>query len=86
MHRFQWGLDEIKEAIADYRIRAELRAREIILAEAQEGQDAECAKEILASQSKLEDEHKAIADLAALYTDIKQHWSDMDSQRTIGHV
>lgn len=34
VHRFQWGLDEIKEAIADYRIRAELRAREIILAEA----------------------------------------------------
>ena len=86
VHRFQRGLDEIKETIADCRIRAELQAGEIILAEAKEGQGAEYAKKIRVSQSKLEDEHKAIADLAALYTDIAQHWSDMDLQRTIGYV
>jgi hypothetical protein len=84
MRRFQRGLDEIKKAIGDHGILADLWAREIVTLQAKERQDAEDAKEIRAKRRNLEDENEAIADLEALHDEVTKYWSDMSSTATLG--
>ena len=86
MRRFQRGLDEIKKAIGDHGILANLWAREIVKLQAEERQDAGTAKAIRANQRNLEDENEAIADLEALYEEVTKWWSDASLYRNIGHV
>ncbi|KDN33507.1 hypothetical protein RSAG8_13400, partial [Rhizoctonia solani AG-8 WAC10335] len=86
MRRFQRGLDEIKKAIGDHGILADLRARQIAELEANEKQDEEDAEGIRENRRKLEAEHKAIADLEALYDKVTKTWSDIKFHRNIGHV
>jgi hypothetical protein len=86
MDRFQKGLDEIRKAIGDRGILADLWTREIVKLKAKARQDEENAKEILANQRRLEDENEAIANLEALYDEVQKHWSDIKLHRNIGHI
>ena len=86
MRRFQRGLNEIKKAIGDHGILADLWAREIIKLQAKERQDEENVKKIRANQRNLEDENEAIADLEAFYEEVTKNWSDINFHRNIGHV
>ncbi|KDQ61631.1 hypothetical protein JAAARDRAFT_54988 [Jaapia argillacea MUCL 33604] len=86
MRRFQRGLDEIRKAITDHDILAELWAREIVQLQANEVQDAENVREIRLTRGKLEDVNEAIADLEGLYDEVMKDWSNIKLQRNIGYV
>jgi hypothetical protein len=86
LRRFQRGLDDIKNAISDHALRADLWAREIVGLEGKERQDAENMRSIRAYRRKLEDEYEAITDLEALYDEVTRDWSDLKLHRNIGHV
>ncbi|KAG8740970.1 hypothetical protein FRC10_003508 [Ceratobasidium sp. 414] len=86
MRRFQRGLNEITKAIGDHCILANFWAQEIFDLEAQGGSDEGDAKEMKASQRKLDDENKAIAKLETFYAELGKDWSDINLHRTIGHV
>ncbi|KAF8550117.1 hypothetical protein OG21DRAFT_1551938 [Imleria badia] len=86
MRRFQRGLDEIRKAITDHGILADLYTREIVKLEAKERKDAEDAREIRANRRDLEVVSEAIADLEALCDEVIKYWSDMKLRRNIGQV
>ncbi|KAI0309190.1 hypothetical protein OF83DRAFT_1186441 [Amylostereum chailletii] len=80
------GLNEIKKAIGDHGILADLWTREIVKLQAKESQDVENAKEIRATQHNLKEENETIVDLEAFDNEVKEHWSDINLHRNIGHV
>lgn len=83
MDRFKKGIDEIKKAVVDHVVRAELWTREIVRLRDKENQDSGVKKQIRAYQRKLEDEMEAISELEALHNEVTTRWSD---DRNIGHV
>ncbi|KAF5370697.1 hypothetical protein D9758_002097 [Tetrapyrgos nigripes] len=90
LRRFQRGLDEIKVAVSDHRMLADLYAREIIRLEAKgtsedEEEAEEDAKELLKTRQNLDEQKQAIAGLEKFYEDVKAQWSDIEL-RNIGHV
>jgi hypothetical protein len=86
MRRFQRGLDEIRKAIGDHGILADLWARDIVKLEPSERKDAENARELRKTRAKLEDENENIAELEALYDEVLKYWSDIKFHRNIGYV
>ncbi|KAF7969808.1 hypothetical protein HWV62_25924 [Athelia sp. TMB] len=86
MRRFQRGLDDITNAIADHGVLADLWAREIVKLQEKEGQDREDARELRRLRSQLDDESEAIADLKALHDKITKDWSNIKLDRNIGCV
>ncbi|KAJ3773672.1 hypothetical protein FB446DRAFT_844598 [Lentinula raphanica] len=73
-HRFQRGLDEICNAIADHGILAELL-------------DPENSKAIRRTRRQLEEENEYVAELENLYNEIQENdWSQNRLSRNTGHV
>ncbi|KAG6328114.1 hypothetical protein ID866_10976 [Astraeus odoratus] len=83
MRRFQRGLNEIRQRIADHTILAELWARRIAKLEANAVQNA---RKIQQTQTELDKERGSIAELETLYGEVTKYWSDIKSHRNIGHV
>lgn len=82
---FQQGLNEIRAAIGDHGIRADLHAREIVDLKEKKDQDEEYEKELSQHEEDLRKQQEAIARLSTFYDEVKNHWSDIGS-RNIGHV
>ncbi|TFK68839.1 hypothetical protein BDN72DRAFT_768770 [Pluteus cervinus] len=90
LRRFQRGLDEIKVAINNYGISAEISTRKIIRLEAKgtsedEEEAEEDARALHNAREGLDKLHRDIADLEKFYDDVKVRWSDIGF-RNIGHV
>ncbi|KAG8893110.1 hypothetical protein FRB99_002198 [Tulasnella sp. 403] len=79
MRRFQRGIDEIRKAIGDQGTLADLWTREIVKLRAKEKQDA---KAIRANQRNLDDANEAIADLEALYDEVRGTGPTLNSTAT----
>ena len=86
MRRFQRGLDEITQAIADNVIEADFFARDIVGLQKNGDQSAANAKNIERTQRLLDDKNEAIADLEKLHVEVTKNWSNIKLQRNIGHV
>ncbi|KAI6147674.1 hypothetical protein BKA82DRAFT_1003578 [Pisolithus tinctorius] len=89
-HRFQHGLDEIKDCISGCGFNADLLAREIVQLEAKPESDdqelvAEDKAEVEAKRNKLAKLKKDIGVLEAFYNEVKSQRGDITC-RTIGHV
>ncbi len=90
LRRFQRGLDDIKVAISERGMLADLYTREIIALEAkgtsEDEEDAkEDAKELRKTRQNLDEQKEAIASLETFYQDIMAQWGDI-GLRSIGHV
>ena len=85
LHRFQRGLNEIKNAISDHGIRASCFTQEIDGLEKTENPDEEVAAEIVKNRRYLEDENEAIGQLGALHDEVTKYWPDFRLHR-IGYV
>ena len=86
MRRFQRGLDEITNAIADHGIRAEVLAREIIELTEKKRYDAETIRAVREKRRLKADDQEAIAELEALHDEITKEWSNIKLRRNIGHL
>lgn len=83
--RFQAGLEDIAKAISDHGILAAQWAREIKRLQQKE-QDKKTIKSIDRTQSKLDEENEAVADLELLHAEFTLEWSNLKLHRNIGQV
>ena len=86
MRRFQRGLDEIINAIADHGIRAEVLAREIVKLTEKKRYDTETIRAVREKRRLKADDKEAIAELEALHDEITKEWSNVKLRRNIGHL
>ncbi|KAG6887384.1 hypothetical protein C0995_015686 [Termitomyces sp. Mi166 len=89
-HRFQRGLDEIRDCISNHGFDANILARCIAESEAEsKSEDEEAAAEdkvaLEAQRDKLDEVKKDIGILETFYNDVSNQWSDI-ARRSIGHV
>ena len=86
MRRFQRGLHEITQAVADNVVDADVFARDIVRLQTNGDQIAANAKKIGRIQRLLGDKNEAIADLEKLHVEVTKYWSNIKLHRNIGHV